>query len=261
MGQDMPGKREVGSTVLPAWVTIADADFDAVFRADEDEGTCTDNAPTSTITTCPGNLQKYLHPLSGKFLCAPPYATALRAEGAYSFFVSLPTDAHVAGFRGRVVAVARGAMDGFLNASYLPLDFSSAACADAAQCGTGFGGSIWDDARVRASGCAEGVSCSASGPSAPHAPICVRNASSAAHQRSPLVNLLFARKGHDLDTYGTVLFQLKRFPRRIYGRHVVKQNAECMLVQAPRTVLESHTVSHNLALHLDLQASGGAGSA
>ena len=93
VGQDMPGKREVGSTTLPGWVTIADADFDAVFRALEASGdadTCTKVAESQTITDCPGNLKKYLNSPLGKYVCAPPFSSALRTEGAYSFYVSLP---------------------------------------------------------------------------------------------------------------------------------------------------------------------------
>tara|TARA_B110001452_G_scaffold260522_2_gene258154 strand:- start:2402 stop:4384 length:1983 start_codon:yes stop_codon:yes gene_type:complete len=155
-GQDMPGKNEVGSTELPAWITIADADFDAVFRAAEEaiaEGeTCTNRAAATTLASCPGTLTKYWHPVAKKFICAPKLSSQLREGGAHSFFVSLPNNARVAGFRGRVVAMARGQMDAFLNTS-TPHDFSSASCADATQCGAGFGGAMWDNARVRATGC------------------------------------------------------------------------------------------------------------
>ena len=134
----MPGKREVGSTNLPAWITIADVDFDSLIRRERgvassvgtatQEETCASAGTSATITTCPGDLRTFWNSKLRKFVCAPPLTAAPRVGGrSHSFFINGPYDSEYAAVRGRIVTVAKGQLDGFLNASF-PWDFSGQGC-------------------------------------------------------------------------------------------------------------------------------------
>ena len=135
LGQDMPGKQEVGSTLLPAWVKIADVDFDELLRGDSvvsrNETDCVNCAPQSTIHTCPGSLEPALNPFSRRFFCAAPLADDYNAAGPANFYISLPKGTRAVGFRGRVVTGSSGQLDGFLNVPWMPLDYSPRTYADA----------------------------------------------------------------------------------------------------------------------------------
>ena len=79
-GEDMPGKQEVGSTQLSAWIKIADVNFDDLFQAQDqptagEPSTCVHCPPKTTISTCPGALKKFLHPSSRRFFCGAPMTT------------------------------------------------------------------------------------------------------------------------------------------------------------------------------------------
>ena len=126
-GQEFPGKEEVGSKVLPAWVKIADVDFHEMFSGalnGSNTDSCVHCAPATVISSCPGTLKKYLHSTNRRFLCAAPMTTDYPPQGYHNFFVSLPRDTTAACFRGRIVAYSKGQLDAFANVSWLPFDYS-----------------------------------------------------------------------------------------------------------------------------------------
>ncbi|KAH8054910.1 calcium ion binding protein [Aureococcus anophagefferens] len=139
LGEDFPGKEEIGSRVLPAWVPVANVTFDAHFRsldaapdaaAAGASGACSHIAPDDVLDACPGTLSKYL--ANGRYVCAPdPRASPAADAEPSSAFVAGPRNTFVAGFRGRIGAVALGSMDAFLSASWHPSDFSAFECAEA----------------------------------------------------------------------------------------------------------------------------------
>ncbi|EGB12918.1 hypothetical protein AURANDRAFT_60916 [Aureococcus anophagefferens] len=142
LGEDFPGKEEIGSRVLPAWVPVANVTFDAHFRsldaapdaaAAAASGACSHIAPDDVLDACPGTLSKYL--ANGRYVCAPdPRASPAADAEPSSAFVAGPRNTFVAGFRGRIGAVALGSMDAFLSASWHPSDFSAFECAEASYC-------------------------------------------------------------------------------------------------------------------------------
>ena len=122
-GEDLPGKEEVEQ--LPAWVRVADVVFDDHFRSLEtatgDGAACSNNAPDAVMDACPGDLVRF--DARGRAVCGPPLEHNTRTD-PYSVFVAGPRGTPVAGFKGRVTAVALGAHDGFLNTSWLHTDVS-----------------------------------------------------------------------------------------------------------------------------------------
>jgi len=138
VAQDLPGKQEVGATELPAWITIADVDFDALLSGAAPPGSnrtaaCVHCAPPLTIAECPGVLTPFLHPSSRRFFCAAPLQTDTSAAEIANFYVALPKGSRAVGFRGRVVTVSRGQLDGFFNSSWVPLDYSPVRSTDPAM--------------------------------------------------------------------------------------------------------------------------------
>ena len=123
-GEDLPGKEEVEQ--LPAWVRVADVVFDDHFRSLEtatgDGAACSNNAPDAVMDACPGDLVRF--DARGRAVCGPPLEHTTRTD-PYSVFVAGPRGTPVAGFKGRVTAVALGAHDGFLNTSWLHTDVSA----------------------------------------------------------------------------------------------------------------------------------------
>ena len=91
---------------------------------------CYHQAPRSTIRTCPGSLDPFLHPTSRRLFCGAPLASDYDAAGPSKFYIALPTNAHAVGFRGRMVTASRGQLDGFLNVPWMPLDYSPTTYAD-----------------------------------------------------------------------------------------------------------------------------------
>ena len=108
VGKDLPGKQEVGSTALPAWIKIAAVNFDELLRDNSDLSSqnatdCVNCPPRSSLRTCPGSLNPFLHPTSRRLFCGAPLATDYDAAGPAKFYIALPTNARAVGFRGRIV--------------------------------------------------------------------------------------------------------------------------------------------------------------
>eukprot|EP00966_Prymnesium_polylepis_P071443 1659693-Prymnesium_polylepis.1 len=128
-GQAFPGLEEVGARTLPAWIKIANVDFHELFsattgNASTNDEQCVNCLPPPTISSCPGNLKKYLHSTTFRYLCASPMREGQLAVQPKSFYVTLPRNSKAVGFRGRINAVSKGALDSFLNVSWLPADFT-----------------------------------------------------------------------------------------------------------------------------------------
>ena len=99
VAQVFPGMEPSQVVDTPRWTTIANVNYHSLFTT----------ASSASSASCPGNLQKHLHPLWKVFICAPPPRAEFNASKIEPFsFLVVGTPQEYVAIRGQAVLTGKG---------------------------------------------------------------------------------------------------------------------------------------------------------